>query len=90
MLALETWQCALDCGFCSHRFACIVHSKLSLVMACFGCSWVQSMTGVDCSNFPEALRSGVLLCTLANVIRPGAIEKINKFRQQMLMLGQSD
>mmetsp|Transcript_10192 Transcript_10192/g.25199 ORF Transcript_10192/g.25199 Transcript_10192/m.25199 type:complete len:645 (-) Transcript_10192:80-2014(-) len=43
------------------------------------CEWIKDVTGVDINpaDLQQELRSGVVLCTLANKLRPGAIKKIN-------------
>ena len=41
------------------------------------CSWIASKVGGDVPSFPEDLKSGIVLCKLANVLKPGAVPKIN-------------
>lgn len=39
--------------------------------------WIETMTGEPCDDVYESLKSGVVLCRLINVLRPGAIPKID-------------
>eukprot|EP01104_Vermistella_antarctica_P000565 TRINITY_DN10718_c0_g1_i1.p1 TRINITY_DN10718_c0_g1~~TRINITY_DN10718_c0_g1_i1.p1 ORF type:complete len:141 (+),score=36.49 TRINITY_DN10718_c0_g1_i1:40-462(+) len=40
--------------------------------------WVQSVTGETISgDFMEALKNGVVLCNLANKLRPGIVKRVN-------------
>jgi hypothetical protein len=41
-------------------------------------AWLKAVLGEPCEDIYESLRSGVLLCTLLNKIKPGLIKKINK------------
>jgi len=40
--------------------------------------WLQAVLGESCDDLYESLKSGVHLCTLLNLIRPGTIKKINR------------
>lgn len=41
--------------------------------------WIEEMTGISFpGGFAESLKDGVILCKLANKIRPGSVPKINE------------
>lgn len=42
--------------------------------------WIEAMTGIPFSgiSFADSLKDGVILCKLANKIRPGSVPKINE------------
>jgi hypothetical protein len=40
--------------------------------------WITKLTNEPINDFLKDLKSGVILCNLANVISPGAIKNINK------------
>lgn len=40
--------------------------------------WIEEITGEELDDFYKSLKSGVILCQLANCIQPGIIPKINK------------
>lgn len=55
------------------------------------CSWIQRATDVavpsdDPNDFAEELKSGQILCNLANKIQPGSIKKINKMKTPFMMM----
>jgi len=39
--------------------------------------WIEEMTGIELDDIYRSLKSGVVLCQLANVIEPGVIPKIH-------------
>lgn len=44
-------------------------------------AWIEAVVGYSFPaglSFGEALKDGVILCTLANAIRPGVVRKVNK------------
>jgi transgelin len=55
--------------------AAIIHTVLLLPPQ----EWIEEMTGLHFSGtFAESLKDGVILCKLANKIRPGSVPKINE------------
>lgn len=60
-----------------------VHAKKIKYQGCQKvCDWIESLTGVvippDSTSIAKKLRDGVVLCEMANAIRPGAVTRINK------------
>jgi hypothetical protein len=39
--------------------------------------WISGLLGEECPEFPDGFKSGVVLCKLANVLKPGIVKKIN-------------
>jgi transgelin len=52
------------------------------------CAWMSEVLGahVDPSDFPDKWKTGVLLCDLANKLRPGIVAKVNKGNVAFLKL----
>ena len=50
--------------------------------------WIEAVTGdvFSPSPFGEKLRSGVTLCQLVNVIKPGSVKKINKLSTTFMQM----
>lgn len=41
--------------------------------------WIEAVTGIQkVGEFPDCLKSGKMLCALANTLRPGIIDKVNE------------
>ena len=39
--------------------------------------WIETVTGSKIDSFYESLRDGIVLCNLANKLKPGMITRIN-------------
>ena len=52
------------------------------------CNWMHDVLGygIDPGDFPEKWKNGVLLCELANKLKPGIVAKINKGNVAFLKL----
>ncbi|CAB3978108.1 myophilin-like [Paramuricea clavata] len=49
--------------------------------------FVQSKTGISCSGgVHECLKDGVILCKLANALKPGSIKKVNESKMAFKMM----
>jgi transgelin len=80
------------CVFRNSGFLCLVAGVgwFTLVVSW---QWIEAVTETPFPSgltFIEALKDGVLLCTLANCIRPGSVKKVNKlgmpFREMVPVL----
>jgi len=48
--------------------------------------WLKKVTGENVTDFHEHMKSGVFLCNFINILRPGAVKKINKNKMPFMMM----
>ena len=48
--------------------------------------WIQRITGIRIADIHEELKSGIVLCDLANKIKAGVVPRINKGKMPFVMM----